>query len=81
MNTKVYHLGFNYGWYDDATEVYLGSYSSEEKRQEAKQRYLDARKKFKEEGEEFRLSFLDLTPQDGNWAEWETQLDVDFYEP
>jgi hypothetical protein len=71
----IYHLGFNYGWYDDATEVYFGCYSTKEKRDEAKNRYLIAQ----QNQPEGILHFLGLSPEDGNWAEWETILDEDFH--
>ena len=73
----IYHLGFSFGWYEDRTEIYLGCYSSQEKREEAKHRHLEARAKHKDQNEYF-LRYLDLDPEDGNWDSWETELDVDF---
>lgn len=76
QNSTIYHLGFRYGWYDDATDVYFGCYSTKEKRDEAKNRYLIVHKN---QGKHGSLYFLGLPAEDGNWEEWETTLDLDFH--
>jgi len=71
---KLYHLSFHSGEYDDYREDCLGTYSSEEERDRAIERYRAA---YKRDG--IMFFFEEGGYREGKFEKWESVLDKDNY--
>lgn len=67
---KLYHLGYCYGSYDDREEVYLGTFSSKEIRNQIKDKIVETAN-LKKEG----WLYCSIYHQEGRFVEWESELD------
>ena len=73
---KLYYLSFICGQCDTVSQYHLGTYSSEEKREQAIQQY---RESYNKSGQPSFIGYEEIE-DDGEFHKWESELDENIYQ-